>query len=203
MITFRTILAEMFDREAYFLSIFSHAITASLIIFVFCFPSASKAQSWEYEYVVGKDSTEITSCNARIAFSDGLVLARIYGEELDFYFGNVELSLPVLQKLGNVAFKFKSNVFVLSAESSNGSEAVTSSMFLTPLKADYSSILSAIRVSDSMEVIFPDSTYYSVPLNNSDVALELASKCWTEKPTGPAGKNPFSGATGGGKNPFN
>ncbi len=159
---------------------------------------------WTFDYSVGSGSDEITSCNAGIWYNDAALVARIYGEEMDFFFANKELSLPSEQKLGSVAFSFKSGDFVLSAWSSQDDSGQTSSMLLAPDKNDYGQILNALRFSEKMSVIFPDGTGYTIPMDGSDSALQQAFACWKQKPTGPAGRNPFVGVKEPeGKNPFN
>lgn len=167
-------------------------------------PVPAAAQStWEFEYVTGQNADEITSCNASIWFTDGGLVTRIYGESLDFFFSVDELSLPADQELGTVTMEFKSQSFTLGAWSLSSDTGTTTAMFLTPDKDDYSPILSAIRFASEMGITFPDGSGYSIPLYGSENALRQATECWTSNPTGPAGKNPFTGAGGTDRNPFN
>lgn len=175
-------------------------------------PLPAAAQSvWEFEYAEATSADEITSCNAAIWFNDGALVARIYGESLDFFFSVDELSLPQDEALGDVRLEFKSQTFLLGAWSVSADTPTTTAMFLTPQKDDYSPILSAIRFASEMGITFPDGSGYTIPLTGSEEALRLATDCWTSRPTGAGtdGRNPFSGAgTGGGAvgddgNPFN
>lgn len=163
--------------------------------------SAAGAQEWTHEYVVGVNADQITSCNAEIEFSDGLIALRIYGEEMDIFFSQFSISVPPATELGNVALSFKADTFVASAFSVSSDEPSTSSMFFTPDKADYSNFLSGMRNGSILRITFPDSSFFDIPLDRSNEALEAAGECWQSKPTGPAGKNPFIGTTG--RNPFN
>ena len=173
-------------------------ILLSLPLLFVC--SDAVAQTWTHEYSVGKTADEITSCNARINFSDGIVAVRIFGDEMDIFFYQNSLSVPSNEVLGNVALTFKSEVFVAEAFSGKGDSVTTSAMFFTPAKADYEKILNAMRYGSEMLVVFPDSTSFGVRLDKSNKALADAATCWLSKPTGPAGKNPFLGSSG--NNPF-
>jgi hypothetical protein len=164
--------------------------------------SAANAQSWMFEYSVGETAEEITSCNARIDYRDGLMVTRIYGEQMDFFFAQTSLALPPGQVLGNVALVFKADTFVLSAASASSTEQSTvSAMFLTPEKKDYSPILDSMKRGESLTVVFPDTSSFEVSLSGSETALDQVGTCWTRNETGPAGRNPFNAAEG--VNPFN
>jgi hypothetical protein len=161
-----------------------------------------EAQTWTFEYSEAQSADQITSCNARVDYRDGAMIVRIYGEEMDFFFFQNTLSLPPDQKLGNVALVFKADTFVTVAYSSKGGgSTTTSSMFLTPSKSDYSKILDAMKKGDQFSLYFPDGSSFGVGLSNSNGALSAVADCWINKPTGPGGRNPFSGAEG--NNPFN
>ncbi|MGV8988604.1 MAG: hypothetical protein ACOH2H_20260 [Cypionkella sp.] len=158
-----------------------------------CTESATADSKWTFAYVKGDDSTQITSCNAEIDFTDGLLLLRVYGEGMDFYFGQSTLAMPPDTELGNVAISFKDTSFVLGAFSSKSSSGeTTASMYLHPEKADFKEILSRMRLADNLQVNFPDGSYYTIPLTGSAEALARVSDCWLKNPTGPAGHNPFT-----------
>lgn len=162
--------------------------------------SEAVAQAWTHEYAVGRSAEEITSCNAKIDYRDGTVIVRIYGEIMDIFFWHSSLSVPRDTNLGNVALTIKSEVIVAPAGSVGGEGATTSGMFFTPAKDDYGRILNAMRYGTEMGVYFPDGTGYTIELTGSNEALTEAARCWSTRPTGPAGRNPFLGSSG--NNPF-
>lgn len=174
-------------------------ILAALAVIIVC-PAAS-AQVWKHEYSVGETAEQVTSCNARIDFSDALVVVRIFGDEMDVFFYQNSLLVPPSTELGNVAFSFKADTFVASAFSASSDSATTSAMFFSLPKSDYAGFLNAMRSGSQMQVAFPDGSYFDIQLNQSNQALEAAGACWQSKPTGPAGKNPFLDSSG--RNPFN
>src|SRR3989338_266461 len=164
--------------------------------------STASAQSWEFEYAVGENADQITSCNARIDYRDGAMIARIYGEEMDFFFIQYSLALPVGQVLGSVALEFKADTFIVSAASAPRTvRATTPAMFLTPAKSDYKEVLDAMKRGEHLSVVFPDGSAFSIELVGTESALERVGECWKNQATGPAGRNPFNANDG--VNPFN
>jgi hypothetical protein len=164
---------------------------------VLFFAGPLQAQGWHFEYVLGKTADQITSCNATIYYRDGMIVVRIYGDVMDIFFYQNSLSVPSDKVLGSVVLSFKASNFLLTAGSSSTADgSKTSSMFLVPDKTDYSAILNAMRNGSVMSVVFPDGTSFDIDLSGSEIALGEASKCWMEKPTGPAGHDPFVGQAG-------
>ena len=166
-----------------------------------CICSTAQAQEWEFEYTKGDTANEITSCNARIEYRDSVLTARLYGEDLDFFFYKDTFAIPNNTPLGKVVFIFKDKPFVLDAYAigPEGSDT-TSSMFLTPQKSDFSGLLNSIRYGSNMGIIFPDGTNFEVSLVGSEKALASVAACWIDNPTGAAGVNPFKNSSG--DNPF-
>lgn len=177
-----------------------------ILMFVLLSTASISAQSsWEYRYVVGSQAGDITSCNAEIRYTDGAILARIHGENLDFYFSKLSFALPPSTELGRVAFLFKTADFVLPAFSGLNpadASAKVSHLFLYPNKSDYAALLENMRVADSFSILFPDETSYRIELTGSNKALTQAGDCWKNNPTGPFGENPFNSSDGNKENPF-
>jgi hypothetical protein len=160
------------------------------------------AQTWTFRFIAGTKSGELITCNAEIYYPDGAMAVRIYGEEMDLYFDQETLAVPRGKELGNVVLAFKSDIFLLSAQSAHlGEQPNTSSMYLTPLKSDYSKILDDLKRESMLSIVFPDGTKFGVGLKNSDRALAQVADCWLKNATGPAGRNPFAGTDR--NNPFN
>jgi hypothetical protein len=170
--------------------------------------SPGKAETvWSYEYSVGENANQLTSCQAVAQYSNGTFAVRVYGEMMDFFFYHQELAVPPGEQLGNVVLSIKDAQYILPAGSGSGTQAGSSSaLFFTPDKADYAAILGGLRFGLDFDIIFPDGTSYIVGLKGSDQAILQAFTCWKEKPTGPAGKNPFVGgetSSAPTNNPFN
>ena len=178
-----------------------------LVVCLLGLPGYIEAQSsWEFSYVKGQEVGDINSCQAGIYYKDGAFIARLFSEELDFFFSQNDLALPTDDRLGVVEFAFKDQKFVLvafSGRSSDGDAKSVNYMFLRPKKTDYAEILALLRYSTEFSMYFPGGTGNTVGLRGSNHAILRAGECWAQKETGKFGKNPFQNSGDSAVNPFN
>lgn len=167
--------------------------------------SAQGFANWYFHYIQGDEAGDLTSCSASIDFNNAWFSARLSGEYLDFVYHRDDFTLPFDQVFGSVIFRIDKAAYTLTASTNSRHPSergnTTQTLFFEPRLSDQGSIFRALRNGRTFWIEFPNEDYYEFPLLGSGRAFQLASDCWSSRPTGPFSNNPFTPNVSG-NNPF-